>query len=359
MTPTINSHNNWSRLEEVWLGDVYPESWYDHLPSEIRDCFYEITQRTKEDLNYIQKLLESFGVRVCRPTYTCIDDYVNPGTGQLIKPEICPRDVYLVTDNRLFAKKNKINPWQEHIDRYVAHGGTVEPILQKMELCLNSASTVRAGKDLYFDLVWILNSEARHHQVSKEYIIDYFKSNFAHYFKDYRVHLLFNGGHVDSCFALLKPGQILGNRYFDDYATTFPNWKILMIHHPEFYHHTRHRDPNVPWKNCKWWMPDFKYNQAFNNHVIEHAQTWVGNYTETYFEVNCLVVDEQNVIIPGENSKVFDILKKRGITAHPVPFRTRTFWDGGMHCITLDIRRQSTMEDFFPERSEQPLTIYE
>jgi hypothetical protein len=35
-----------------------------------------------------------------------------------------------------------------------------------------------------------------------------------------------------------------------------------------------------------------------------------------------------------------------------VPFRTRTFWDGGIHCITLDIRRKTTMQDYFPDRGE-------
>jgi hypothetical protein len=29
--PTINNHNSWDTLEEVWLGDVYPAEWYDHL----------------------------------------------------------------------------------------------------------------------------------------------------------------------------------------------------------------------------------------------------------------------------------------------------------------------------------------
>jgi len=27
----INSSNSWSSLKEVWLGDVYPADWYDHL----------------------------------------------------------------------------------------------------------------------------------------------------------------------------------------------------------------------------------------------------------------------------------------------------------------------------------------
>jgi len=44
--PLINSHNSWSRLEEVWLGDVYPATWYDHLDSQVRDVFHQLTEIT-------------------------------------------------------------------------------------------------------------------------------------------------------------------------------------------------------------------------------------------------------------------------------------------------------------------------
>ena len=56
--PVINSHNSWSQLEEVWLGDVYPASWYDHLEPAVRDVFQQITETTQQDLNQIQKLNE-------------------------------------------------------------------------------------------------------------------------------------------------------------------------------------------------------------------------------------------------------------------------------------------------------------
>ena len=58
----INSHNSWSQLEEVWLGDVYPAAWYEHLDPEVRDVFQQLTSITQEDLNSIQKTLEGLGV---------------------------------------------------------------------------------------------------------------------------------------------------------------------------------------------------------------------------------------------------------------------------------------------------------
>lgn len=352
----IKSYNNWSRLEEVWLGDVYPASWYDHLPNDIRDCFYEITERTKQDLDIIQKKIESFGTRVCRPNYNSIDNFLNYNDDQLKKPEICPRDYYLTLGETLYAKKqgsDEIHPWQEHIDRYESQGGLVKKILNVQKnkglVALTGANTVRAGRDVYFDFAW------HGGQNLKQDLIEAYQEHFAKEFQDYRVHLLFNGGHVDGCFALLKPGVILGTSYFDDYERTFPDWKVFSLTQPEF---CNHQLRSGPWYNGTWWVPGVHLSRAFNEHVLKHAQTWIGDYTETFFEVNCLVIDEKNVIIPGENEKIFRALEEFGISAHAVPFRTRTFWDGGMHCITLDIRRQSNCEDFFPDREESKLVIY-
>ena len=52
----------------------------------------------------------------------------------------------------------------------------------------------------------------------------------------------------------------------------------------------------------------------------------------------------------AENPVLADDLARRGITVHWVPFRARSFWDGAMHCLTVDIRRDSEKVDYFPER---------
>lgn len=356
--PIINSFTNWGALEEVWLGDVYPASWYDHLSSEVRDCFYELTERTQQDLNFIEKKLQELGVVVRRPIYDSIDNYIDPVSQQLRKPEICPRDLYVTIGQTLYAQRQmKItNPWQQHIDLYVSQGAQVDTILRKNNLFLNGATTVRAGRDLYFDLVHIIENKNTNNNL--ESLTNIFREYFAEKFKNYRTHILHNGGHVDACFSLLKPGLILGNQYFDDYERTFPHWNLISLYEPQYQNHRGWSSRKSPSFNGKWWLPGVSDNKAFNSHVIKHAQDWVGDYTETIFEVNCLVIDEHNVMVPGENEAVFKALENYGITAHPVPFRTRTFWDGGLHCITLDIRRRDSFVDYFPEREEFQIRIY-
>ena len=151
----------------------------------------------------------------------------------------------------------------------------------------------------------------------------------------YNVTIVNNGGHMDGCFAILKPGLLIASDYFPSYDETFPGWTKIYLNNPEF------AQQGAAY-NGKWWIPDVNINnnKSFGKHIEQHAVDWVGDYTETYFELNCLVIDEQNVIMLGSNKNLELELAKHDIQVHWVPFRTRSFWDGGMHCLTVDIHRQ-------------------
>jgi hypothetical protein len=349
--PRVNSYTNWGKLEEVWLGDCYPAHFYDHLESEVRDIFYEITEKTKEDLHIIQRKMEEFDVVVQRPSYNNINDFLNQD-GVLEKPQITPRDHHVVIGNKLIASPGMIHSWDHAVNQYRQDIDSIVTYPPELRLLghVCGANSVRAGKDIYLDLFHCYDKQSMLEQQLQEY-----HQCVAPLVEDYRVHLLFNGGHVDGCFAIAKPGLIITSQYFTEYEKTFPRWSQIIITNPEFYVAQSRCGPVY---NGKWWDTTTSPSRAFNNHIIKHALNWVGNYTETYFEVNCLVIDEKNILMLGENDLVFRELERHGITAHSLPFRTRTFWDGGLHCLTLDIRRQDTMIDLFPDR-DQPLYLYD
>lgn len=354
-TPLVNSYTNWGRLKEVWLGDVYPSHFYDHLESQVRDVFYELTERTKQDLSAIEHKLTELGVDVVRPVYERIDHYILPSQhptmpGHLDRPQICPRDHFLVYGNNFIGDRFYHRAWQHAVDRYRSSNATIIDDLEIKHLGhVSGANSVRVGRDLYLDVFHAAHKDQ--HLMSQE-----LEQKIQPLFPNTRLHLLSNGGHVDGCFAVLKPGLLLTSRYFDDYDRTFPGWQRINTGDPEFAKHQPRRPG--PYANGKWWSTGGNTNQAFNEHVIKHALDWVGNYTETFFEVNCLVVDEHNVLMLGENESVFKALEQHGVTAHSLPFRTRTFWDGGLHCLTLDVRREDTALDLFPERGSQPVFNY-
>lgn len=312
--PVINSNNSWSPLKEVWLGDVYPAHWYSHLADDIREPFEKITEITKEDLNIIEQELVKFGITVRRPNYKNIEDYTT-SENLLLKPQICPRDHFVVLGSTLIGHKYQTCAWQHIIDEYLRDPES--KFVSTENFKINGANIVRLDERLIID--------TEDDKIDEEFL------------QKYQVELVHNGGHIDGCFATLKPGLILASKYFNDYEKTFPNWDKIFLNKPEF---SAHKKPKYPQHNGKWFIPDFISNTNFNQFVVNHAQQWVGDYTETFFDLNCLVLDESNVMMLGENIELERKLKQYDITVHWVPFRCRSFWDGGLHCLTLDIRRQ-------------------
>jgi len=341
----MQNYNSWSSLKEVWLGDCYPKNFYDHLDNEVKECFHKITEITQEDLKIIQSKLEQLGVVVRRPYYHKIEDYLH--NGRLEKPHITPRDFYFSHKDNLYFSDNFHGgrPWYDTIDLYKKNN-LVNLKKRLLVLQINGSNVLRVGKDIYFDLAY--------DKIDKETQINIFKEHVHPYFKDFRCHLLFNGGHIDGCFAILKPGLILASNYFQDYSKTFPGWELIHLNNPNFRNFKKRSTGMYGKKN--WYSPNLKNNNFFNEHITKYALDWVGNFKETYFDINCLVVDEKNVLMMGDNEPLYNALNKKGINVHAVPFRTSTFWDGGLHCITVDIMRNSTLIDYF--NFQKDLIIY-
>ena len=343
-------HNNWDPLEEIWLGDVWPEHFYDDLEPEIRDSFYKITEWTKTDLNIIQKKLEEFNVVVRRPFIDPNNKqlYCDKNTNKLLKPPITPRDMSGVVNDKLyFADTSVESCYQPLLDLYPE-----ENVFKNV--LLSGAGTVKLGKDI------IIDTDPHLPFNSKEHLFKLFHGTFNklilkdHLLNDYRIHYATGGGHMDGCFMPLKPGLILTTRYWNNYKDMFPEWRRIDLNHPTYKNHTSR---NGNGHNGKWFLPGSHDSQdrLLNQYVEEYCKNWIGNYTETYFEVNVVMIDEKNMLCMGAHESLFNDLEKEGITCHVVPFRTRGFWDGGIHCITLDIRRRAVMKDYFPERGSMGL----
>lgn len=329
----INSNFGFTPLKEVWLGDCYPESFYDHLPNKIADPFRKITEWTKHDTGLLQKFLESRGIVVRRPVFTNIEDYLND-KDILVKPPITPRDDYLVLGQTLYSLHNQLNkdPWQHWIDHYQQQGFDTQSPKDQPINCLSPPSLVRIGKDLYIDPV----SHTHTWGYVCEWMVDIGKS--------YRVNICSTGGHSDGVFCPINPEIIVSSHYKADYSQSFPGWEVFKI-------------PGrlANFSHSKNWLandPAIDVNHTFAHHLQTVAHEWVGNFEETVYEVNMLILDEHNVVAMKDYPPLTKWLEERGITVHFFDMRTRTFWDGGWHCLTLDIHRDDTQIDMFPQRGE-------
>ena len=328
----INSNFGFTSLKELWLGDCYPESYYDHLPNEIADPFRQITQLTKEDTKKLQKFLESLNITVRRPVFDSIDDHLDENEN-LIRPPITPRDHYLVLDQTLYSLHNKLkkDQWHHWLNYYSNNGyNAVSPIDQPIN-CLAPPSLVRVGKDLFLDY----DSHPTVWGFVCEWMVEASKS--------YRVNVCSTGGHSDGVFCPVAPGIIVSSHYKNMYQESFPGWEVFKIPN-------QLNNFNFP----KNWSVNqtIDNNKRFTQHIESTAAEWVGEFRETVYEVNMLVIDEKNVIAMKDYPPLTEWLDKRGITVHFFDLRTRSFWDGGWHCLTLDICRNDLKTDLFPQRGE-------
>ena len=200
---------------------------------------------------------------------------------------------------------------------------------------INTASMIRLGKDLYFNQVNVVN------QLNKPMFMKKWKKLFP----NYRIHALNIPGHCDGGLCLVKPGFGIGLKSQDNYKDTFPDWDIVSIE-------------GESWDKVDGFMKMKSKNQGRwfvkgeedNDDLVEFVDKWMSHWVtyveETVFDVNMLVIDENNVICNGYNKKVFDAFERHDVTPHIVNFRHRYFWDDGLHCITSDISRVREQKSF-------------
>jgi len=330
----VNAFNGFDTLTEVWLGDVYPTEFYQDFDSEVRDAFEQITVMTIEDLNKIQTVLESKNVKVQRPQFSSnLENYLNE-SGTLIKPPIMPRDTELALGNTFYHLRSdyKIDPWQKQIDAMIDNGVDIRIGPSGDDLsCIQPPSIVRCGNDLYVDID------------SHKHVMPQIALTLIEWSKQYRVHLISTGGHSDGVFCPIREGLIITTHWIDDYEKTFPGWEVFKI---------PRELTGIAGSLQNWWVPEIQIssNSLFAKHIEERAIDWVGNYQETQFSVNMLVINHDTVLAVNQNPVLTEFLTKKGIEVIIVDFRCKEFWDGGMHCLTCDTHRNSSIKNYFPER---------
>ena len=199
---------------------------------------------------------------------------------------------------------------------------------------INTAAIARVGKDLFWDV----------HKDITEDVITKYKQLWTQ--EGFRVHMSNRGYHSDGAFCVVRPGCIVSLHNIQDYKTEFPGWDVLYL-------------PDQSWSRVspflkikekvggRWWLKGEEHNDRLIKFVNTCLNDWVGYVEETVFDVNMLSIDENTIICNNYNKEVFDFFKKHRVEPIIFNFRHRYFWDGGIHCITQDLYREGTMEDYF------------
>jgi len=347
MTNPINAYTSWQPLEEVIVGRCYPPEYFNFIQDErVRSQLQKILRETEEDLDNLQKIIEHYGATVQRPEL-CIsmDDFAENqlrGSGAPLPP-LTPRDWQITLGDKLLRVLS-MRELDKTCDEYEAQGGTViDPHNRTWdENCvLNGGSAsciVRVGRDIFFDNSEFL-TEAQSRWIKENVLND----------QDYRFHEARTEGHGDAVFAILKPGVILSTYHADDLnlEAEFPGWDFLRLNDPSI--QAAQMVGMVKEENRLdegWYLQGEKPTEQFRDYVNNYLTHWLGYIDETVFDVNCLVLDEENVIFSAENKTVFDFCAKHGINPIVAPLRHQYFWDGGISCCTQDVRRRGGLETY-------------
>ena len=329
----IESFTGFQPLEEAWIGGTYPTSFYKHLPNEIEDTFCRISEQTQTGFDKLEKVLKGLGVTVHKPKFTDnIEDY-HDSFGNLIKPPIAPRDWILTLGNELLITPQGYckEPYQHVIDLYIKNNENVTILDRSKDprAWIVFPGVVRVGKRLIVDTAINAINDS----------LETVKQAMARYETEYEIFYTNAGGHLDGVFCPIKAKHIFASHWAEKtlYDKTFPDWQVFWIQ-------TEKKNK----RNGRWWTAENNfYSPIFSKHIEEKAADWVGNSKETVFEANMLVVDEINVICIAEHQPSFKKMRELGIEPHVVDFPTRHFWDGAIHCITVDIRRSGGCLDYF------------
>jgi len=345
MNNQYNVWNKWDKLKTVVLGDLYRPEFYDSIKTpEIQDGMKKITEESLEDLEHFERVLKDFGCEVSRPEINPndrIEDFMEDGKliGIVPRPPLMPRDAQFVQGNNLVYTSNEKTL---HIENTLKKYNNTDVIdIKKAETNRTSwaPNFTGVGKDVYID---ILEFKINQNIVNK------LKAGNP----DVRLNYLRHGGHSDGVFHTLKPGVILSLEQIQTYKKTFPGWDVMYLADQSW--HKMHPFSMLKEKNQgKWWVPGEEDNDNLTFFIEAWLSDWVGFVEETVFDVNVLVLDEHHVCMTNVNNpQINAFLKKHNMEAVYVPWRHRYFWDGGLHCLTLDLYREGIQKDYFPERQD-------
>ena len=364
----VNSYNGWDPLKQVVLGNCYSPSFFKDIPdNQLRNMMQTLMAETIEDLDNIQQTLEGLGVDVVRipenmldtgelltNTYETFVEFMEKSNHYTLpKPMIVPRDYAITFGNKIF---------QSYSNGELERTGLFSPDVLDSRLWEKKKLSSGMGPFEYreFDE----NFEQAHKQswnffapfitrFGDRLVVDNDEiKNLGEWiikeFPEYKQTKIAIGGHSDGTFCPVKPGKVLCAPWMKhkQYAKTLPGWEIVNVDHPgtpnnHFFdwYDKRHLHQG------KWWVEGA--NETFSSFVDQWLNKWVGYCEETAFEVNMLSISQEQILCLVKHEDVKIKLEKMGVEPIYCRYRHRHFWDGGLHCLTLDTVRDSKMESYF------------
>jgi hypothetical protein len=391
MNNKINSWDEFQPLEAVVVGSTYDESFFDGVKNKkVRDVFKKIVNETTEDIEYFKEKLKSHGIEIFQATpkelgyHDSILDYadINGKIGHcsdnpdIVRDSLIPihplqvRDDSVVMGNKILITDRtfevqgyvkKFQEWfgEENVDTRLYEG---TKLFRRTEINMKEHIETK-GLDIDFDSLpqdekeKLLNDHPlagfcspNITRIGKKCLVDLHQTKDAGEYLEthypyFNYGKLMLGGHNDGIFSVLKPGVVIAGPWFKNKEHYFPGWDIVYFNDSRWdgvREWTKLKEQN----KGKWWVPGEEDNHDFTKFVESVLPNWTGFVEETIFDLNCLVIDDRYVVVNSNSKELNSVLKKYNLEPIYCPLRHRFFWDGGWHCLTLDVRRRGNQIDY-------------
>ena len=350
----VNVWSEFQPLQKVILGAPFPPETFDwHKDEETRSVMRQIFEETEEDINELEYLMQAMGIEVVRPE----NIFTITGGEQIQLPwmhcgfpnhPLMPRDTlmpygntifecYTGSDNRYFenlAYYKHTSQWFADGADWVSMPGALVESGKKYDYFVNegrvlyhAANMIKCGNTVLFSQPYEGDNKRGKGTARGR---DWIQREIELRYPGTRMLEIPIGGHIDGKIALLAPGVLMTwNKNW--VPEEMRNWTIIEVDDdhdmPEDFLNTRKR-------------------RFYKDYVEKWLTHWVGYADESVFDVNCLSLDENHVIMTGKNSIVERQIDKLGINVIHWRFRHQYFWDGGIHCLTSDVVRKGDKEDY-------------
>ena len=356
---------HWDPLQVCVVGQSYPPEFYSWIQNaNTRRHFEQLADETEQDFQLLMQLLQGkFGIRVLRPEMPA-DPSGLKCHGRWIVPPVTPRDYFVMIHDQLWVPKIPNSSHAQRVfsnqsdldlatfqardqDQHWAKLACYQNIFQDVhdqgnqvqytDLDVVSGCFVsRIGQDLYF--------ATQSYDEDQSMMLTRINQQFP----NTRNKIVNAGGHGDSTYCPVTPGLIISLRDVPTYSDTFPDWEVVYLP-ASTYADTAEFRSSMKHNRGRWNIPGFESDPDLV-HIVEHYfESWVGNASETVFDVNILVIDQKNIVVSSHNDQVEQACARYGIEVHVSPFRHRYFWDAGIHCITNDLNRQGKIYNYFAD----------
>lgn len=346
----LATYTEFQPLKEILVGSAFSPKNFDNIEDiETRDLLKRVFEETNEDIEVLVSILKSAGIVVHRPNnlfnYTQMQSINLPWLNcQFPNHPLMPRDILGVFGStivehftgdggRMFenlayqdVSRSLYDRGMRWISMPMAKVNSKKiPYYENNQILYHSANIIKCGKDLFYSM-------SGHKDLNKgkgtEHGLDWLKRELGDEFRWNEVPV---GGHCDGKIALLKPGVLMtwNKKWIPE---KLKNWDIIEV--------KSENNPPSEFDNMR--------KQRFYKDFIEKwFNHWIGFVDETVFDVNVLSLSEEAVICTGVNKEAFKRMEKHGITPIYWKFRHQYFWDGGVHCLTQDLVREGSQEDYF------------